>query len=102
MVGGQFVADAEPFHCRCYARAMPWQAEVVDQWGRLDYNQVSQDPWTGSTHGSLLRENTPFDGSGFATLLEKCGDHRCWRDEEHHPTIPTQFNCAAYGTTLGR
>jgi soluble P-type ATPase len=104
LVGGQFIADVLPFHCKCYVRRNYWTSEVtvVDQWGVIDDSIVELDRWTGSTGDAYLQANTPW-ASGPWSLLRGCIDadgidRLCWTNSTApKPLLGAESSCAAYG-----
>merc|ERR1740123_2462510 len=61
---GHFVADAAPFHCKCFRRSSFFQetADVIDQWGRSDAKSFKVDRWLGNVNvaSAFDRNMTPF------------------------------------------
>jgi len=107
---GYFVADAAPFHCRCFHRSSFFQetAEVVDQWGRPDAGSFKVDRWSGNIGGAFDKNNTPFGSKDH--LVKPCTDNEgikrnCWSsnvDSFERPLLDPATNCAAYGAKLGK
>mmetsp|Transcript_6928 Transcript_6928/g.12297 ORF Transcript_6928/g.12297 Transcript_6928/m.12297 type:complete len:1225 (+) Transcript_6928:146-3820(+) len=105
---GEFVRDDAPYHCLCEVRETAFQDEPLrrDQWGVLNVEEVHVDRYTGDTGTLLMRENTPWAGTGFADMLEVCAatdgeEHMCWRNPDiDKPILSSKNNCAIYGSKI--
>jgi magnesium-transporting ATPase (P-type) len=104
MIKGEFYADKEPFHCKCYMRDNYWDdnPKVNEQWGLFDNSGVEMDRWTGDTGTSYLQASTPWAG-GRKTYVHKCKDELghsrlCWNNPKApKPLLDAGKNCAAFG-----
>jgi len=106
---GYFVADAAPFHCKCYRRSSFFQetADVIDQWGRTDPQSIKVDRWSGNAGSAFDKNNTPIaSGHHIETCTDNKGVKRnCWSsniDSFERLLLDPASNCAAYGAKLGK
>mmetsp|Transcript_32331 Transcript_32331/g.73909 ORF Transcript_32331/g.73909 Transcript_32331/m.73909 type:complete len:1230 (-) Transcript_32331:61-3750(-) len=105
---GEFVRDDAPYHCLCEVRQSVFQEMPTrfDQWGVVNVADVHLDRYTGDTGTALMRDNTPWAGTGFADMLEVCAatdgeEHMCWRNPDiDKPILSIKTNCAIYGSKI--
>mmetsp|Transcript_67811 Transcript_67811/g.162761 ORF Transcript_67811/g.162761 Transcript_67811/m.162761 type:complete len:1235 (+) Transcript_67811:197-3901(+) len=105
---GDFQRDAAPYHCVCEVRNSPLQETPnrMDQWGIANPDDIVMDRYSGDTGNALMRENSPWAGSGFAEMLEVCmgmdGQHMCWKDPgiAKKPLLSVNKNCAIHGSKI--
>ncbi|CAK0898956.1 unnamed protein product, partial [Prorocentrum cordatum] len=106
---GIYSEDIIPFHCKIAVRIdhLFGSPLIIEQWGRLDAEDISINLWTGSAGDAFDRSNTPFGVEG-ESPVESCVDEDgvqrwCWVEAgDDHPVLSQTKNCAAWGARLGQ
>jgi magnesium-transporting ATPase (P-type) len=106
---GIYTEDIIPFHCKIAIRIdhLFGSPLIIEQWGRVDAEDVSINWWTGSAGDAFDRENTPFGVKGrspVSSCVDQDGVQRwCWTwGGDELPVLSQTKNCAAWGARLGQ